>query len=110
MRREQQVERMRTMLIVGSLAWAVVAGGIALSALPDVNSDVRLLIGVLSVVLPLAAVVAAWCIHTGHLGWAAGLLVLSAATPTYMAFVLILVPIALALGVARLAREPHPSV
>ncbi len=77
---------MRRALIVASLLWAVIAGTVTLVALPDVNPDVRLLVGVLSVVLPLAAVAAAWALHRGNDRLAVVLLLVTVATPTYMAW------------------------
>jgi hypothetical protein len=101
---------MRQILIIGSLAWAVIGVGIALSALPDVNTDARLLVAVLSVVLPLAAVAAAWCVRSARYLLAGALLVLSMATPTYMTWALNLLPLALAVAALRLSRVPHPTV
>jgi hypothetical protein len=99
---------MRRALIVASLLWAVIAGAVALVALPDVNPDVRLLIGVLSIVVPLAAVAAAWSLHRGNDRLAVVLLLVSVATPTYMAWAINVVPILLAAAVVRTLHQPHP--
>jgi len=89
--------------------WAVVAGTVALVALPDVNPDARLLVGALSVVLPLAAVLAARALHRGNDRIAIVLLLVSVATPTYMAWAINLVPILLALAVVRTGRVPRSA-
>ncbi len=99
---------MRRALIVASLLWAVIAGTVALVALPDVNPDVRLLVGVLSIVLPLAAVAAAWALHRGNDWLAVVLLLVSVATPTYMAWAINAVPILLAAAVVRTLHQPRP--
>jgi hypothetical protein len=101
------MKSMRRALIVGSLVWAVVVGTVALVALPDVNPDARLLVGVLSVVLPLDAILAAWALHKGNDRIAVLLLLVSVATPTYMAWAINLVPILLALAIVRTQRAPR---
>lgn len=43
----------RQVLVIGAVVWAIVGGVMALSALPQVDSDARWLVGVASVVFPL---------------------------------------------------------
>lgn len=76
--------------------WAFAGAAIALPALPMVNPDVRPLTIALSLLLPVAAAVAAWLIVTGRHVVPAVLLALSVATPTYFAAALNLIPLALA--------------
>lgn len=91
----------RRIIEMGSLGWAIVGAAVAFAALPDANDDARLLIGVASIAFPLCAVAAALVLRSGG-DRAAGLLLLaSAATPTYFAYV-INVP-ALVVGLALLA-------
>lgn len=101
--REKAVNR-RRIIEMGSLGWAIVGAAVAFAALPDANDDARLLIGVASIAFPLCAVAAAPVLRRGR-DRAAGLLLLaSAATPTYFAYV-INVP-ALVVGLALLAVPP----
>lgn len=70
------------------LAWGVVAGAIALQALPNVNHEVRWLVGIMSVVLPACALGAAQAFRAGAPRIGAALLLLSSMTPTYFAWAL----------------------
>lgn len=88
--------------MVGTVVWAIVGFGVAMSALSDVNRDARVLVTAFSIVGPLCAVGAAWLIHKGQLRWAGLLLVISVATPTYFAFA-INIP-ALIVGIALIIR------
>ena len=73
---------------VGAVAWAVIGAAVALAALPDVNDDARLLVGVASVLLPLCALGAAALLRRNQLRAAGVLLLFSVATPTYFAYAL----------------------
>ena len=73
---------------IGSVAWAAIGAAVALAALPDVNNDARLLVGVASVLFPLCALGAAVLLRRNQLRAAGLLLLLSVATPTYFAWVL----------------------
>jgi hypothetical protein len=73
---------------IGATAWAMVAFAAAAAFLADVNADALLVVGVASVVLPLAAVLAAVAAGHDRLRLAGALLILSAATPTYFAWAL----------------------
>ncbi len=97
--------RMQTVAVVGSLVWAAVAAAIAFASLGDVNRDARLVLGVLSVLLPLAAVAAARLIQLRRYRLAATFLLLSAATPTYGAWALNALPIVLAVFLVRAGTE-----
>jgi hypothetical protein len=89
-------------MTVGAVLWAIVGFAIAMSALPGVNQDARVLVTTFSIAGPLCAVGAAWLIHTGQLRRAGLLLVISVATPTYFAFALNIS--ALVLGTALIVR------
>jgi hypothetical protein len=54
-------------MTVGAVLWAIVGFAIAMSALPGVNQDARVLVTTFSILGPLCAVGAAWLIHTGQL-------------------------------------------
>ena len=60
----------------------------ALSALPQVNQDARALVVVASLILPSCAAAAASFLQQQHDRLAGALLLLSVASPTYMAYVL----------------------
>jgi hypothetical protein len=103
----------RRIVCVGSLVWAFVGATVAVTALPTVNDDVRVLVGLASVVFPMCAVGATVALGRRHDRLAGLLLVLSVATPTYFAYPLN-VP-ALVTGLALLAspaavlgRPPTP--
>jgi hypothetical protein len=88
-----------------AVGWGVVGFAIALPALPNVNPDVRLLVGALSIAGPGAALGAALAIHHDRSVLAAILLVISVFTPTYFAWVLPLIPLVLAVSVLRARRR-----
>ena len=91
----------RRVLEVGALVWAGLGAVVALGALDEVNDDARLLVGAASVLCPLAAVGASRLLARGADRAAGVLLLVSALTPTYFAYVLN-VP-ALVVGFALLA-------
>jgi energy-converting hydrogenase Eha subunit G len=74
---------------------------IALSSIPSVNDDARVVVGLASGIFPLCAVAAAVMLDRRRDHVAGLLLVLSAATPTYFAYALNLP--ALIVGLALLA-------
>jgi hypothetical protein len=76
----------RRVVYTGSLAWAVVGAAVALSAIPSVNDDARVLVVLASVIFPLCAVAAAVMLDRRRDHIAGLLLVVSAATPTYFAY------------------------
>jgi len=73
---------------IGATVWAMVAFMVAAASLGEVSADALLVVGVASVVLPLSALLAAVAAARDRLRLAGALLVLSAATPTYFAWVL----------------------
>ncbi len=88
----------RRVVRVGSITWAVVGLTVALVSMGGVDPDARVLVGMASVAFPAAAALASAAVAR-HRDRAAGLLlVVSAATPTYFAWALI-VP-ALLVGLA----------
>lgn len=95
----------------GSIAWAAVGAGVALAALSDVNNDARLLVGVASVLLPLCAVGAALLLRRNQPRAAGLLLLFSAATPTYFAYVLnipaLVAGLVLLAAPALVRSQPH---
>ena len=104
----------RRIVCIGSLVWAFVGATVAVTALPTVNDDVRVLVGLASVVFPMCAVGATVALGRRHDRLAGLLLVLSVATPTYFAYPLNLP--ALVVGLALLAspavvlgRPPTPG-
>jgi hypothetical protein len=86
------------MLITGAALWAVLGAAVALSALPEVNADARWFVGGASILGPAAAAGAAVVLRRGAFRWAGVLLLLSAATPTYMAYALNLPALVVAVG------------
>lgn len=76
----------RQVLVIGSAVWAAIGALVALSQVPQANPDARWLVATASVAFPAAAAGAALALHRGALRWAGALLVLSVATPTYMAY------------------------
>lgn len=89
----------------GSLIWAVVGAAVALSALPTVNADARVLVGLASIIFPMCALGAAVALGRRRDGLAGVLLVFSAATPTYFAY-----PLNLPALVVGLALLTSPAV
>jgi len=75
-------------LVRSCLAWAALGFGVAIGSVFQVVGDARLLVGVASVVFPAAAVGAGLVIARNRPRIGGVLLVLSAATPTYFAWVL----------------------
>jgi hypothetical protein len=86
------------------LVWAVVGAVVALPALSMVTADARVIVGAASVLGPLAAAGAAVALQRQRDRLAGALLLVSALTPTYFAWVLN-VP-ALVVGVMLLVA-PH---
>jgi hypothetical protein len=78
----------RRALQVGALVWAAVGYVIALPALRRVNDDAVVLVAAASAAFPLAAGAASLALGHGRDRFAGVLLVASAATPTYFAWVL----------------------
>jgi hypothetical protein len=91
----------RRIVCVGSLVWVVIGSVVAVTALPTVNDDARVLVGLASVVFPMCAVGATVALLRRHDRLAGLLLVLSVATPTYFAYPFNLP--ALVVGIALLA-------
>lgn len=73
---------------IGATVWALVAFTVAAVSVAEVSTDALLFVGAASVVLPLAAFLAGVAAAHDRLRVAGALLVLSAATPTYFAWVL----------------------
>src|SRR4051812_10560982 len=73
---------------VGASVWALVAFTVAAASLPKVSTDALLVVGAASVVLPTCAFLAAVAAAHDRVRVAGALLVVSAATPTYFAWVL----------------------
>lgn len=98
---------------IGSVAWAAVGAAVALAALPDVNNDARLLVGLASVVFPLCALGAAVLLRRSQLRAAGLLLLVSAATPTYFAYILnipaLVVGLVLLLAPTVVRSQPQTS-
>lgn len=86
---------------VGAVLWAAVGAAIALASLDGVNADARPIVGVASILGPLAAVLASRSVARAADRVAGGLLLMSVLTPTYFAYVLNLP--ALVIGIALLA-------
>jgi|APDOM4702015118_1054815.scaffolds.fasta_scaffold16297_3 hypothetical protein len=78
----------RRVLAFGALLWAFVGAAVALLSFNEVNPDARLVVGVLSVLGPLAAVGASRLLARGTDRQAGVLLLVSVVTPTYFAYVL----------------------
>ena len=101
----------RQVLQVGALVWAAVGATVALGSLGSVNPDVRAIVGIVSVLGPLSALLAATTL-AHHLDRLSGLLLLvSAATPTYFAWVLnvpaLLVGLALMVAPTTIIGRPR---
>jgi hypothetical protein len=92
-----------------AVLWGVVGAGVALYALGDVNADVRILVGVLSVLLPGASIAAAVAIHRNQPTLAVVLLLISTLTPTYFAWALNLIPLLIVVSIT-LSRSRTRSV
>lgn len=93
---------MRRALIAGAIAWAMVGAAVALTPLPAIDADARLLIGVMGVAFPACAAAAAFALLHQRDRLGGGLLLLSVLTPTYYLYLL---PIpALIIGVILLTR------
>jgi hypothetical protein len=90
----------RQIAAIGSIAWAVIGAALALAAIPKVNDDAKMLVGLASVAFPLCALGAAVALDRRRDRLAGALLMISVATPTYFFFPLNLVP--LLVGVALL--------
>ncbi len=73
---------------MGALLWAMVGLAVALPSAAMVNLDARVVVGIASVAFPACAALAALAVAKGRLRMSGLLLVLSAATPTYFAFLL----------------------
>ena len=91
----------RRVVQLGSLIWAEIGAGVALGSLPDASEHARVLVGLASVIFPVAALCAAALLLRRRDRLAGLLLVVSAATPTYFAYPLNLP--ALVVGLALLA-------
>ena len=72
---------MRHVLVVGSLVWAAVGAAAALYLLTQINSDALLIVGALTILGPLSAVMASSRFARGSDRTAGALLVVSAVTP-----------------------------
>ena len=97
---EQPVRRLRF------LAWACAAllAIVATSGLSGTTDDARVLVSILSIVLPGCAAGAGFALAKGHAALAGFLLVISVATPTWAAWPVSLLPLLLVGAVARDAR------
>lgn len=93
------------LLVVGCVAWALLAWAVALPAVPKVNADARLVVGILSVLLPGLALAAGFLLWRGHGALAAIALLLTVATPTYYFYSANLLPIALAIAITVRSRR-----
>jgi Kef-type K+ transport system membrane component KefB len=100
--------RLLAAIPVIAIVWAVLGFVLAMSALGSVNPDARVVALVLSIVGPLAALVAAVAIRLGRRFTGAIGLLLSVVTPTYFAWAVNLVPIVLAVALLLLTA-PHLS-
>jgi hypothetical protein len=104
----------RVVLQVGALVWAVVGASVALVSFGSVNPEARPLVGVFSVLGPLAAVGAARVLARGGGRSAGALLLVSVLTPTYFAYVInvpaLLAGVALAVAPQVVSRAPVNSV
>lgn len=78
--------------------WAVAGWAVAWSSFSEVNEDARLLVGVVSLLAPLAAAAAAVLLGRGQERLAGSLLLISVLTPTYFAWVLNVPALVLGLG------------
>ena len=101
---------MRNTITAVILVWASVALGFALMALGSVNDDARLLATAASVLGSLAAVVGAWAYLARRNKLAIILLVVSAVTPTYAAWALSLIPLAIATAIFATTRQNRVSL
>lgn len=97
----------RQALIVGSTAWAVIGAAFAIAQVPNANPDARWIVGIASVVFPATAAGAAMALRRGALRWAGVLLLLSVATPTYMAYALNLPALVVGLVLVASPRTLH---
>ena len=86
--RGERQDDQRCPLASSALLWAFVGAGVALLSFNDVNPDARLIVGVLSVLGPLAAVGASRLLARAADRQAGVLLLVSVVTPTYFAYVL----------------------
>jgi hypothetical protein len=73
-------------LAVGAFAWAAVGATVAVTALPGINHDARVLVATASLVFPMCAVGAGIALPRGALRSGGLLLIASVATPTYFAW------------------------
>ncbi len=100
----------KRIIVATCLAWAFLGFAIAMVALPEVNADAKLLVGSMSVLLPAAAVGAAWAANRSKVWLTVVLLLISVGTPTYMLYVANLIPVILAAVLARRGRVLLDSV
>jgi hypothetical protein len=98
---------------VGAVVWAAIGAGVALGSLGSVNSDARVIVGIGSLLGPLSALLAAAALARHHDRTGGVLLVLSAATPTYFAWILnvpaLLVGLGLLIAPSVIDRVPTAS-
>lgn len=102
----------RQVLHIGALVWAAVGAGVALASFDAVNSDARVLVGVATVLGPVAAVAAGRHISRRSDRAAGALLLLSALiTPTFFAYAINLpaLVVGLALVIAPTVVLPDVS-
>lgn len=78
----------RRVVQVGALVWAGTGAAVAFASLGSANADARVLVVVMSVAGLMAAVAASVAVSREVDRWAGGLLLASAVTPTYFAYVL----------------------
>jgi hypothetical protein len=76
----------RRVIAVGAFVWAIVGAGVALSALGDTNADARVLVAVVSIAGPAAAVVAGQLLLRRRDRAAGWFLLVSVLSPTYFAW------------------------
>jgi hypothetical protein len=79
---------MRHAIQVGAFGWAAVGATVALGSLGSVNADARAIVGIVSVLGPLSALLATTAFAHRHDRLGGLLLLVSAATPTYFAWIL----------------------
>lgn len=103
----------RHAVVIGCLVWSILGLVIAVSALPGVDDDARLPVGVASVAFPLCALGAASALRSRRDRLAGLLLLVSVATPTYFAYVVnlpaLVVGVVLLVWPAVLGGSGHPS-
>lgn len=97
----------RRVIRFGAIAWAFAGAAVAVPWLATVDAAARVVVGVLTVIGPLAALGAAHLLARGHDRAAGALLLLSALTPTYFAYVLNVPALLVGLGLVTGHTASH---